>query len=101
MITIDNPAQSKRALVLRAGLRNLRSEADRVGAADIVHQLRNCVMTAQGALHVVEARLTQGRNDELDELLDLAERRMHEARALIARSRLARFPSRRPVLAAA
>ncbi len=101
MITIDNPAQSKRVLILRAGIRSLRIEADRAGAADLVHQLRNCVMTAQGALQLAEARLTQGRNDELDELLDLAERRMQEARALVARAQLARFPRRRPVLAAA
>ena len=101
MVSIDNPAQSKRVLVLRAGLRTLRIEADRAGAADLVHRLRNSVMTAQGALQLAEARITQGRCDEADELLDLAERRSEEGRALVARSKMSRFPLRRPKLAAA
>ncbi len=101
MVTIDNPAQSKRVLILRANLRTLRIEADRAGAADLVHRLRNSVMTAQGALQIAEARITQGRYDEADELLDLAERRSDEARALVAKAKLSRFPLRRPRLAAA
>lgn len=101
MLTTDWIAQQKRVVLLHAEARNLRSEADRLGAADVVHDVHNCVMTAQGALHIADARLADGRADDLDELLDLAERRMREAHALIARSRLARFPMRRPTLAAA
>jgi hypothetical protein len=104
MITIDNATQSKRALLLRAGVRNLRSDADRLGAADVVHQLMNCVMTAQGALHIVDTRLAEGREEELEELeelLNLAEVRVREGRALIARVQSARFPARQPMLRAA
>ena len=101
MITINNATQSKRALVLRAGLRHLRSDADRLGAADVVHQLMNCVMTAQGALHIVDTRLAEGRDEELEELLNLAEGRVREGRALVTRVQMARFPARQPMLRAA
>src|SRR3712207_5668142 len=74
-----------RLRVLMRDLRELRRAVDRLGAADIVHTLHNAVLTAQGALGLVEARLHQGRTDEVAGLLQLAEQRLRACRTVIAR----------------
>jgi len=76
-----------RLRVLMMDLREVRRAVDRIGAADIVHSLHNAVLTAQGALGLVEARLHQGRTDEVAGLLELAEQRLRGCRTLIARRR--------------
>ncbi len=91
MMTAYPPDPAARALLLQGALRQLHRETDRLGAADLLHQLRNAVLTAQGALHLVEQRLRQGRTDELDTLLDLAEARVRESRMLVARIQGRRF----------
>jgi hypothetical protein len=105
MISIHNPhqlSQSERSRLLAASLRQLRLDTDRAGAADLVHQLRNSILTVQGALSLVEARLTKGQDDEIETLLDLAEARLRDGRALIARAQRSRFIGRRtPTLHAA
>jgi hypothetical protein len=82
--TIDTPT---RLAVLNSSLSQLRREADHLGAGDAIHQLRNCILTAQGALGLVESRLAKGRSDEVEKLLELAETRLREARSLVARRR--------------
>ncbi len=84
---------SARALLLRSSLNQLQHAADRMGASDTIHYLRNCVLTAQGALGIVEARLAASRNDDLEQLIELAETRLREGRALIARSQQTRWRS--------
>jgi hypothetical protein len=82
--------QAHAARLLAASLRQLQHDADRLGAADVIHQLRNCVLTAQGALTIAERRLAQGRADDVERLLNLAEARIREGRALVARTRQVR-----------
>ena len=50
--------QCTRTRVLQAGLRQLRRDGDRFGTAATIHALRNAIGTVQGALGLVEARLT-------------------------------------------
>ncbi len=90
MVSAYDNQQQTRATLLTASLRQLRQETDRMGAADGIHQLRNAVLTAQGALCLAERRLTVGHTDEVAMLLDLAERRLRECRAIVARKQRAR-----------
>ncbi len=83
-----------RSSVLGSQLRQFRIEADRAGRADTVHALRNTVQTASGALRLVEHHLRHGQSTDIEVLLDIAETRLREGRAMIARAR-------RPYLAAA
>ena len=102
MNLIEQPAQSTRLLSLMAELRWLRHEADRFGASDTVHQLRNYLMTAQSALALVQTRLNQGRTDQIVDLLNLAAGRLRDGRVLVARTQRTRFGlSHRVALAAA
>ena len=94
MITSFDTTQLHRATLLAGSLRQIRHAAERLSAADVIHQLRNSILTAQGALGLVETRLSQGRNDDIDTLLDLAETRLRECRALVARTQSARFGRR-------
>jgi hypothetical protein len=93
--------QCTRTRVLQAGLRQLRRDGDRFGTSDTIHTLRNAIGTVQGALGLVEARLTQGHADEIELLLDLADTRLREGRALIARTQHVRFPGLQPARRAA
>ena len=88
--------QCTRTRVLQAGLRQLRRDGDRFGTAATIHPLRNAILTVQGALGLVEARLTQGHADEIALMLDLADTRLREGRALIARTEQVRFARLRP-----
>ena len=81
--------------MLAAELRRFRVDADTVGAASTIHRLRNSALTVQGALGLIETRLAQGQAEEIDALLDLAEARLREGRALLARTRRVRSPGRR------
>ena len=74
-----------RLRMLQTDLRAVRRAVERVGAADSVHTFHNGVLTAQGALSLVEARLNQGRTDHVAGLLELAEQRLRCCRALMAR----------------
>ncbi len=85
MISAYPSEQHTRATLLTASLRQVRHQTDRLGSADVIHELRNSVLTAQGALSLVEKRLTAGYGHEVDMLLDLAETRLRECRALVAR----------------
>jgi hypothetical protein len=88
--------QATRSRLLMDGLRQFRYQAERSGRGDQVHQLRNTVATVQGALGLVEQRLTRGDEPELELLLDLAETRLREGRALLARhATYGRSPTRR------
>lgn len=98
MVSAYTAEQQTRARLLSSSLRQLHRDTDLLGAADAVHQLRNAVLTAQSALALVERRIAQGREDEVDSLLDLAERRVREGRALVARTQ---FRRRHPTLKAA
>jgi len=91
METAKTTDMATRLAVLTASLRQLRSEVDRLGAADTIHSLRNHLMAAQGALGLVEARLAQGRGDQVEALFELAETRLRAGRALVARAQHARF----------
>jgi hypothetical protein len=84
MLAVHTIDTSTRLAVLNSSLSQLRREADRLGAGDKIHRLRNSILTAQGALGLVESRLTQGRSDEVDKLLELAETRLREARSVVA-----------------
>ena len=90
MLAVHTIDTSTRLAVLNSSLSQLRREADRLGAGDTIHLLRNSILTAQGALGLVESRLAQGRSDEVDNLLELAETRLREARSLVARRRRSR-----------
>jgi hypothetical protein len=85
---------SLRFRILAAELYRLRVEADHVGAADTIHSLLNAVLTVQGALHLIKTRLADGRDDDLEQLLDLAEVRIRQGRSLVVKARR-RFPHRR------
>ena len=85
MSTMQHPNQALRSRLLKDGLRQFRYQAERSGRGDQVHQLRNTVAIVQGALGLVEQRLTQGDEPELELLLNLAETRLREGRALLAR----------------
>ncbi|GEM_PF-5856776 len=94
--------QSARTLILRSDLRQLKVAADQHAAGDTIHALRNSLATAQAALSLIELRYANGVTDEDQELLDLAEQRLQDARALLARTRQARFGSyHRPVFVTA
>lgn len=94
--------QAARTLILRSDLRQLKVAADQHAAGDTIHALRNSLATAQGALSLIELRQANGVVGENQDLLDLAERRLQDVRALLARSRQARFAGyRRPVFVAA
>ncbi len=83
-----------RSSLLGSQLRQFRIDADRAGRADTVHALRNTVLTASGALRLAEDHLRRGQSTDIEVLLDIAESRLREGRALIARAR-------RPFLSAA
>jgi signal transduction histidine kinase len=100
MMTTYSTDQAIRAKLLASSLLQVRREADRLGAADVVHELRNGILTIQGALGIVEARLAQGRTDEVDNLLELADTRLRRCRALIARTQRARLVRRLPEMLA-
>ncbi len=87
MTQVENIDYAMRLRVLTDDLRQVRRAVDRVGAADVVHTLNNAVLTVHGALGLVEARLAQGRNDDVAGLLEMAERRLRECRALVVRRR--------------
>ena len=90
--------QSARSLILRSDLRQLKVAADQHAGGDTIHALRNSLATAQGALSLLALRHANGVTDEDQELLDLAERRLQDARALLAQTRQARFANyRHPV----
>lgn len=76
-----------RSIILGSQLRQFRHDADRVGRADTVHALRNAVLTVEGALRLAQAHLHAGGSVDVDTLLNLAETRLREGRALIALSR--------------
>ncbi len=101
MISIPDADQSTRTRILLASLRQLRRDGDLFATSATIHALRNSILTAEGALRLAEARLLRGESEETEMLLDLAEARLREGRALLARTRQARFPSRRPALRAA
>lgn len=92
------PSLWERAKALRDGVLALRIASDRMASADTIHHLRNCVQTAHGALSLAEAHLKAGKTDDLELLLNLAESRMREGRALIVRTQQLRFHAERPVL---
>ncbi len=101
MTTTHNIDTPTRVALLANSLAQIRRESDLLGAADVIHQLRNCVLTCQGALGLIESRLAQGRSDEIEKLLDLAEMRLREARALVARTHRTRWiPARTSALVA-
>ncbi len=87
MLPGHQTSHATRARLLRADLRQLYRQSDLVGRADQIHQLRNCILTAQGALGLVDAGLRQDEGAEIVMLLDLAATRLREGRALVARSR--------------
>lgn len=89
MMTVLAPQHADhatRSRLLATGLRQLRRDAERLGAGDTLHRLRNSVLTVEGALKLADARLIQGSDVEVERLLELAEIRIREGRALIARS---------------
>ena len=88
MMTTQYIDDATRLRVLLQDLREVRRSVDRLGAGDSVHTLHNAVLTAQGALSLVEARLSHGRTDEVARLLELAEQRLRACRMLIAGRRL-------------
>ncbi len=59
------------------------------------------MLTAQGALNLVERRLVSGYTDEVEMLLDLAEIRLRECRALVARKQCMGLGRRLPARKAA
>jgi hypothetical protein len=101
MVSASTSEQHRRATALSASLRQLRHETNRNGSADVVHQLRNSVLMAQGALKLVERRLVSGYADEVEMLLDLAEIRLRECRALVARKQCMGLGCRLPARKAA
>ena len=85
MMPMLQPDNATRLRVLLQDLRDLRRASDRLGAGDLVHALYNTIQTAHTALSLVETRLRQGRTDEVERLLSLAEQRLRGGRMLIAR----------------
>lgn len=101
MLAQRHSEPSLRYRILAAELSRLRVQAYQVGAADTIHSLINAVSTVQGALRLVETRLADGRDDDLEQLLDLAETRIREGRSLVAQTRRRRFLYHRSPSAAA
>ncbi len=87
VISVHNFSDSARSLTLASSLRRLRIDAELAGNGASIHQLRNAVMTAQGALGLVETRLSEGRGADVETLLELAETRLREGRRLLTRTR--------------
>ena len=101
MLALQHAEPSLRYRILAAELSRLRVESHQVGAADTIHSLINTVSTVQGALGLVETRLTEGRDDDVERLLDLAEMRIRQGRSLVVQARRRRFHYRRSATAAA
>src|SRR5919199_6522417 len=87
MMPMLQPDTATRLRVLLQDLRDLRRASDRLGAGDLVHALYNTIQTAHTALSLVETRLRQGRTDEVERLLSLADQRLRGGRMLIAQRR--------------
>ena len=92
--------QATRVRMLKHNLLQVRRSVEWAGAGDVVHGLWNAVLVAQGALRLVETRLTQNDADDVDELLALAENRLRACRAAIARKVRPRLGQRLRDLAA-
>ena len=88
-------SQSQRALLLRADLRQVRLKAERRANGATIHLLSNYVLTIQAAIRLIDARREQGPGEEIEMLLELAERRLQECRALLARARQQHYTRRR------
>ena len=101
MISIPDADQSIRTRILLASLRQLRRDGDLFATSATIHALRNSILTAEGALRLAEARLLRRESEETEMLLDLADARLREGRALLARTRQAHSRFRRPALSAA
>jgi hypothetical protein len=84
MMSMPQTDNATHLCVLLQDLRDLRRASDRLGAGDLVHSLYNAIQTAHTALSVVETRLGQGRTDEVERLLFLADQRLRGGRRLIA-----------------
>ena len=80
-----------RIRLLRAEVGQLRRQTDLNGTGATIHQLRNHVGAAEGALRMGEARLRQDTPQDLELLLDLARLSLRDGRALIARLQQGRF----------
>ena len=94
MSTIQSPTHVARQCLLTCELRQFRVDAEHIGAGDTVHQLRNAVLIIQGALGLVETRVAQGQDTGVEALLDMAETRLREGRALIVRAHQGRHVRR-------
>ena len=88
-------ASGTRLPILLEQLRQLRARADLHAASDTIHQLRNTVLTAQAALRLAQTRVAQGRSEESEGLLELAEARLRHGRSLIVRAELGQHRTRR------
>ncbi len=97
MITSD---LTERAQLLRSDLCRVRWQGQSLGSGATIHAFINKVATAHGALQLVDVRHTDGRGDDIEQLLALAEASLREARSLIAQSYRSSFVRRFPNSAA-
>ncbi len=80
------PNLAERVQVLHADLAHVRRQGQFRGSGATIHALINQVSTAQSALRLAETRGSETKSDDIEELLDLAEACLRQARSLIAAS---------------
>jgi hypothetical protein len=84
-----------RVRLLTCRLRRLQSEAARFPSGATIHRLTNHIATTQLALELVEHRLLQGEDTQIEELFELVHGSLCSAHALLVRARQRRYGGRR------
>ena len=85
--TIETANPIARAHQLGVELRLLRTRTDLLSTGATIHSLRNTIATAQGALSLAGKYQDHGRESDADALLELAEKRLMDARRLLSTQR--------------
>ena len=92
---VTNDSQMQRAVLLRSSLQQLERDAARFASAATIHALSSYILTVRIALQLVAARVGQGKDTEVDVLLEVSETSLRLGRVLILHTRQARFGGQR------
>lgn len=95
-VTIDPHA--RRAQLLAFSLHQVECEAARFASAATIHALTNHISAVRNVLYLVATLVGQGKDTEIEMLLELGETSLRQARILLLRTRQARFGARGPSL---
>jgi hypothetical protein len=82
---ILTPDRANRARLLHASLRQVRRAAQLAGSGATVHLLANLIATANSTLFLVQARASWASDEQIEDLLQLADECLRQAQILIAR----------------